>query len=104
MTENRCVQLAAIERDGAGKALVADVKAKNLDVSAVDLLLIVKVRGRRCVPLSVLGCRSIPQSGTLVRRDCSQTLPQLHEDYSRCYMGTRLAPCHICNAAGTATC
>ncbi len=33
-----------IERDAAGKALVADVKAKNLDASSIDLLRIVKAR------------------------------------------------------------
>ena len=54
MTENRCVQLAAIQRNAAGKALVADVKANNLDASAVNLLRLVKVRCRRCAPLSVL--------------------------------------------------
>ena len=42
-----------------------DVTAKNLDASTVDLLLIVKVRCRRCTPLSVLGRRSIPRSATL---------------------------------------
>ncbi len=57
MTENRCVQLAAIERaDAVGKALVADVKAKHLDASPVDLLRIVKVRCRRRAPLSVREC------------------------------------------------
>jgi hypothetical protein len=44
MNENRCVQLATIQRNAAGKALVADVKAKNLDASTVDLLRIVKAR------------------------------------------------------------
>jgi hypothetical protein len=60
-----CAQLAAIERDAATAALVADVTAKNLDASTGDLLLSVKVRCRRCAPLSVLGCRSTPRSGTL---------------------------------------
>ena len=41
------------------------VTAKNLDASTVDLLLCVKVRCRRCAPLSVLGRRSIPRSATL---------------------------------------
>jgi hypothetical protein len=50
------VQLAAIERDAAGKALGADVKAKNLDASSVDIPRIVKARCRRCAPLSVRGC------------------------------------------------
>ncbi len=62
MTGNRCVQLTTIQRNAAGKALVADVKAKNLGASSVDLLRIVKVRRRRCAPSSVLGCRSIPRS------------------------------------------
>ena len=56
MTEHRCVQLATIERNAAGAALVAGAKAKHLDASAVDLLLRVKVRCRRCAPLSVLEC------------------------------------------------
>ncbi len=60
-----CAQLAAIKRDAAAAALVADVTAKNLDASTADLLLRVKVRCRRCAPLSVLGCRSTPRSGTL---------------------------------------
>ncbi len=67
MTENRCVQLATVQRDAAGKALVADGKAKILDASPVDLLLIVKARSRR--PMSVLGCDSVariaPYSGVL---------------------------------------
>ncbi len=42
------MQLATIQRNAAGKALVADVKAKNLDASPVELLRIVKVRCRRC--------------------------------------------------------
>ncbi len=48
----RCVQLAAIELDAAGAALVAGVKAKNLDASSVDLLRIVKVRCHRRAPWS----------------------------------------------------
>jgi hypothetical protein len=60
-----CAQLAAIKRDAASAALVADVTAKNLDASTVDLLQFVKVRCRRCAPLSVLVCRSIPRSATL---------------------------------------
>jgi hypothetical protein len=60
-----CAQLAAIKRDAASAALVADVTAKNLDASTVDLLLCVKVRCRRCAPLSVLGCRSTPRSAAL---------------------------------------
>ena len=67
MTENRCAQLAAIKRDAAVAALAADVTAKNLDASTGDLLLSVKVRCRRCAPLSALGCRSIPRSATLAR-------------------------------------
>jgi hypothetical protein len=59
-----CAQLAAIKRDAAVAALVADVMAKNLDASPVDLLLSVKVRCRRCTPLSVLGGRSVPWSAT----------------------------------------
>jgi hypothetical protein len=55
VTENRSVQLATTQRNAAGKALVADAKAKNLDASPVDLLRIVKVRCRRCAPSSVLG-------------------------------------------------
>ncbi len=65
------MQLAAIERNAVGKALVADVKAKNLDASPVDLLRIVKARCRRCAPLSVRGCpigpRSAPHAGVLDR-------------------------------------
>ena len=53
-------QLAAIKRDAAAAALVAVVTAKNLDASTADLLLCVKVRCRRCAPLSVLGRRSTP--------------------------------------------
>ena len=49
-------QLAAIKRDAAAAALVSDVTAKNLDASTVDLLLCVKVRCRRCAPLSALEC------------------------------------------------
>jgi hypothetical protein len=59
------VQLTTIQRNAAWKALVADVKAENLDASSVDLLRIVKVRCRWCAPLSVLECPSIPRS-TLV--------------------------------------
>ena len=44
---------------------MSDVAAKNLDASTVDLLLCVKVRCRRCAPLSVMGRRSIPRSATL---------------------------------------
>ena len=58
-------QLAAIKRDAAAAAMVSVVTAKNLDASTVDLLLIVKVRCRRCAPLSGLGRRSIPRSATL---------------------------------------
>jgi hypothetical protein len=51
------VQLEAIERaDAAGKALVADVKAKILDAAPVDHLGIVKARSRRRAPLAVRGC------------------------------------------------
>jgi hypothetical protein len=60
-----CAQLKAIKRNAAAAALVADVTAKNLDASPVDLLQIVKVRCCRCAPLSVLGCRSIPRSAML---------------------------------------
>jgi hypothetical protein len=67
VTEMRCVQLAAIERTAAGAALVAGVKAKNLDASAVDLLRIVKVRCRRRALWPVRGCPSGPPeyAGTL---------------------------------------
>ena len=64
MNENRCVQLATIEHSTAGNALVADVKAKNLDASSVDLLRIVKVRCRQCAPLSALGCPSASRSAS----------------------------------------
>jgi hypothetical protein len=40
------VQLTTIQRNAAWKALVADVKAENLDASPVDLLRIVKARCR----------------------------------------------------------
>ncbi len=51
------MQLEAIERaDAAGKALVADVKAKILDASPVDHLWFVKARSRRRAPLAVRGC------------------------------------------------
>ncbi len=51
------MQLEAIERaDAAGKALVADVKAKILDAAPVDHLGIVKARSRRRAPLAVRGC------------------------------------------------
>ncbi len=50
------VQLAAIQCNAAGKALVADVTAKNVDASAVDLLRLVKARCRRGAPLAVLEC------------------------------------------------
>jgi hypothetical protein len=60
--EIRCAQLAAIKREAAVAALVVDVTAKNLEASTVDLLLSVKVRCRRCAPLSALGRRSIPRS------------------------------------------
>jgi hypothetical protein len=56
-----CAQLAAIKRDATAAALVADVTAKNLDASTVALLRSVKVRCRRCIPLSVLGRRSTPR-------------------------------------------
>ncbi len=56
------MQLAAIERNAAGAALVADVKAQHLDASSVDLLRIVKVRCRRRAPLPVLECSSLPRS------------------------------------------
>ena len=59
MTENRCVQLATIQRDAAGKALVADAKTKELGASPVDLLRIVKVR---CRCLFVLECPSVRRS------------------------------------------
>ena len=59
-----CAQLAAIKRDAAAAAVVSVVTAKNLDASTADLLLCVKVWCRRCAPLSVLGRRSIPRSGT----------------------------------------
>jgi hypothetical protein len=55
MTEHRRVQLAAIARDAAGTALLADAKAKKLDASSVDLLRLVKARCRRCAPSAVLG-------------------------------------------------
>ena len=57
------MQLGAIQRNAAGKALVADVKAKNLDASSVDLLRIVKVRRLSPMhPLPVLECPSVPRS------------------------------------------
>jgi hypothetical protein len=56
------MQLSAIQHNAAGKALVADAKAKNLDASSVDLLRIVRVRCRRCAPLSVRECPSVPWS------------------------------------------
>jgi hypothetical protein len=59
-TENQMCAARAIKRDAAVAALVVDVMAKNLEASTVDLLLSVKVRCRRCTPLSVLG--SIPRS------------------------------------------
>jgi hypothetical protein len=62
MTEHRRVQLATIERNAAGAALLADAKAKKLDASSVDLLRLVKVRCRCCAPSSVLGCPSVPES------------------------------------------
>jgi hypothetical protein len=62
MTEHRRVQLAAIERDAAGAALLADAKAKKLDASSVDLLRLVKARCRRCAPSAVRGCPSVPLS------------------------------------------
>jgi hypothetical protein len=40
------VQLAAIQRNPVGRALLADVQANILDASFVDLLCIVKVRCR----------------------------------------------------------
>jgi hypothetical protein len=67
-----CAQLAAIKRDAAAAALVADVTAKNLDASTVDLLLSVKVRSRRCTSLSALGRRSTP--GMLRTREYSSIL------------------------------
>jgi hypothetical protein len=63
--ENRCLQLATIQRNPAGKALVANVKAKNLEASTVDLLRIVKARCCRCAPLAVRGC-------PIGRPDCSE--------------------------------
>ncbi len=68
MNESRCVQLAKIQHDAAGKALLllADVKAKNLDASSVDLLRIVKVRCGRCAPWSVPECSSVPRSAPYV--------------------------------------
>jgi hypothetical protein len=56
MPENRCVQLATIQRNAAGAVLVADAKARHLDASPVDLLRIVKARCRRRAPLAVRGC------------------------------------------------
>ncbi len=81
MTENRSAQLAAIKRDAATSALVADVMAwKNPDASTVDLVLSVKVRCRRCAPLSILGCRSIPRSATV---GGSTRVPLEYHEYSR---------------------
>ena len=56
------MQLATVQRDAGGKALATDAKAKNVFASPVDLLCIVKVRCRRCAPLAVRGCPSVPQS------------------------------------------
>jgi hypothetical protein len=47
------VQLATVQLSAAGKALVADVKAKNVDASPVDLLRIVKARRS-------VGCAGVP--------------------------------------------
>ena len=47
----------ATKRDAAAAALVADVTAKSLDASAVDLLRLVKARCRRCAPSSRRFCR-----------------------------------------------
>ena len=52
------MQLAAIQRNAAGKALVADVKAKNLEASPVDLLRIVKAR---CPSTSVAPTAAAPR-------------------------------------------
>ncbi len=72
MNENRCVQLATIQRNAAGKALVADVTAKNLFASTVDVLRIVKARCRRCAPL----CPGVPLGPPRVPPKCSSGTPQ----------------------------
>jgi hypothetical protein len=52
------VQLEAIERaDAAGKALVADVKAKILDASPVDHVWFVKARS--LPPTRTVGCAGV---------------------------------------------
>ncbi len=68
----RCVQLAAIQRSAAGKALVVGVQAKKL-----DLLRVVKARCRRGAPLSVLG---VPHRspGVLRTREYSSTPRSTH--------------------------
>jgi hypothetical protein len=74
MTGNRCVQLTTIQRNVAGKALVADVKAKNLGASSVDLLRIVKVRRRRW--LRTVVCSGLPAArppGVLRTREYSRS-------------------------------
>ena len=63
--EIRCLQLATIQRNPAGKALVANVKAKNLEASTVDLLRLVKARCRRW---RTVVCAGVPP-GLL---DCSE--------------------------------
>jgi len=104
-----CAQLAAIKRDAAAAALVADVTAKNLDASTVDLLLIVKVRCRRCAPLSALGCRSIPRSATLAgvleypwsTHECSRST---HEHHCLRWSAPQRGGVRIaCHAAAVAT-
>jgi hypothetical protein len=80
MTENRCAQLAAIKRDAAVAALAADVTAKNLDASSVDLLRLVKVRCRRRAPSSVRECPVGPPECS-VRG--STRVPLEYHEYSR---------------------
>ena len=75
-----CAQLAAIKRDAAAAALVSVVTAKNLDASTADLLLCVKVRCRRCAPLSVLGLPLDPPECCV---DGSTRVPLEHHEYSR---------------------
>ncbi len=91
--QNRRVQLARIERTAAGAALVADVKARNLDASSVDLLRLVK-----CAAADAHRwlCVSAPRSaGVLRTREYSST-PGVLMGYSTAGSSTTQRPVLRC--------
>ena len=93
MNENRCVQLATIQRSAAGAALVADVKAKNLDASSVDLLRLVKCAAADAHPCLFWVAPLSP--GVLRTREYSRT-PGVLMGYSTAGSSTTRCPVSRC--------